>query len=44
MKFIALAALLTLAACGAEAPPRYGQAETGLTVGGDVRIGVQGTL
>jgi hypothetical protein len=44
MKLAAFAALLLLAACGAEAPPSFGQADPGLTVGGDVRIGLRGTL
>ena len=44
MKLVALAALLLLAACGAEAPPRYENAQPGLGVSGEVRIGVRGTL
>ena len=44
MKLLALATLLLLAACGAEAPPQYGQAASGLTLGGDVRIGAQARL
>jgi hypothetical protein len=44
MKLTALAALLLLAACGAEAPPRFEKPATGPTLGGEVRVGVQGTL
>jgi hypothetical protein len=44
MKLAALAALLLLTACGAEAPPRYGAADPNLTLGGEVRVGVRGTL
>ena len=44
MRLAALAALLLLTACGAEAPPQYGQTATGLSIGGEVRVGVQGTL
>ena len=44
MKFVALAALLLLAACGAEAPPSHEQAPAGLTLGGEMRIGVRGSL
>jgi hypothetical protein len=44
MKLAALAALLLLAACGAEAPPRNDRAPDGLSFGGEMRIGVRGTL
>jgi hypothetical protein len=44
MKFAALAALLLLAACGAEAPPRHENAQPDLRVNGELRIGAQGRL
>ncbi|MFN4057932.1 MAG: hypothetical protein ACK4HW_07095 [Roseinatronobacter sp.] len=44
MKLAALAALLLLAACGAEAPPRHDAPQPGPSVSGEARIGVRGTL
>ncbi len=46
---IAAAALLTLAACGADGPPRAPEPAaaapaTGVSVSGEARIGVSGTL
>ncbi len=42
MKYAALAAVLALAACGADAPP---QAPTpGVSISGEARIGVSGRL
>lgn len=40
MRWAALAALVLLAACGAEAPPEPPQ-PSGVTLGGEVQIGVK---
>ncbi|MDH3263629.1 MAG: hypothetical protein OEM24_06500 [Paracoccaceae bacterium] len=42
MKRLALLALLTLAACGADGPPERPGASAGITVSGTVEIGVTG--
>jgi hypothetical protein len=44
MRLAALAALLLLTACGADAPPHHHQTPDGLSIGGEMRIGVRGTL
>lgn len=44
MRLAAFAALLLLAACGAEAPPRFGETQPGMSVEGEMRIGLRGRL
>lgn len=43
MRWAAFAAIALLAACGAEAPPEPPQ-QSGVTIGGEVRIGVKAEL
>jgi hypothetical protein len=40
----AILAVLALSACGVEGPPRAPEAPPGLSVGGEVRIGISGEL
>lgn len=42
MKYAVLACLLALAACGADGPPTAQQ--SGVTLGGEIRVGVSGRL
>jgi predicted small lipoprotein YifL len=42
MRWAILLAVLTLAACGADGPPQPPQ--SGVTVGGEARVGVTGKL
>jgi len=45
MKYASLIAVLLLAACGAEAPPRHAETPPpGLSISGEARIGVKTTL
>ncbi len=44
MKYAALIALMTLVACGAEAPPQAPTPSPGVSMSGEARIGVSGRL
>ena len=45
MKYVLLACVLLLGACGAEAPPSYpAPSQTGVSVTGEARIGVSTEL
>lgn len=43
-RLLALAAILALAACGVDGPPQPPAARTGVSVSGEVAIGVSGQL
>jgi hypothetical protein len=44
MRSALITCALLLAACGADAPPRHGAASPGVTVGGEILIGVKTNL
>ncbi len=43
-RLVALAALLALAACGVDGPPKTPASKTGVSVSGEVAVGVSGQL
>jgi predicted small lipoprotein YifL len=43
-RMVALAAILALTACGVDGPPRSPAAKTGVSVTGEVAVGVSGQL
>jgi hypothetical protein len=44
IRLLALAAVLVLAACGVDGPPRAPASKTGFGVSGEVAVGISGQL